>query len=89
VGGAIDDEFNQLKWRAADIDHQHASTRAGGGRAWRLPLTASRPHVDSIEVTGQNATLTHYDTTRDTRCYFNVRSKADMSQLNLPHGTNN
>ena len=22
-------------------------------------------------------------------CYFNVRSKADMSQLNLPHGTNN
>ena len=28
----------------------------------------------------------HYDTIRyDTRCYFNVRSKADMSQLNLPH----
>jgi len=25
----------------------------------------------------------------DTRCYFNVRSKADTSQLNLPHGTNN
>ena len=25
----------------------------------------------------------------DTRCYFNVRSKADMSQFNLPHGTNN
>jgi len=25
----------------------------------------------------------------DTRCYFNVQSKADMSQLNLPHGTNN
>ena len=24
----------------------------------------------------------------DTRRYFNVRSKADMSQLNLPHGTN-
>ena len=22
-----------------------------------------------------------------TRCYFNVRSKADMSQLNLPHTT--
>jgi len=22
----------------------------------------------------------------DTRCYFNVRSKADMNQLNLPHG---
>jgi len=25
----------------------------------------------------------------DTRCYFNVRSEADVSQLNLPHGTNN
>ena len=25
----------------------------------------------------------------DSRCYFNVRSKADMSQLNLPHGNNN
>jgi len=25
----------------------------------------------------------------DTRCYINVRSKASMSQLNLPHGTNN
>jgi len=22
----------------------------------------------------------------DVRCYFNVRSKADISQLNLPHG---
>ena len=25
----------------------------------------------------------------DTRCYFNVRSKADMSQLNLPYGNDN
>ena len=25
----------------------------------------------------------------DTICYFNVRSKADISQLNLPHGTDN
>ena len=25
----------------------------------------------------------------DTRCYFNVRSKANMSQLNLPHVTDN
>jgi len=25
----------------------------------------------------------------DTRCYFNVRSKADMSQLNPPHGSTN
>jgi len=25
----------------------------------------------------------------DTRCYFNVRSKAHTSQFNLPHGTDN
>jgi len=25
----------------------------------------------------------------ETRCYFNVRSKADMSQLNLLHGNDN
>jgi len=29
------------------------------------------------------------DHSYDTRCYFNVRSKADISQLNLPHGTDN
>ena len=30
------------------------------------------------------------DTIRyDTRCYFNVRSKADISRLNLPHGNDN
>ena len=29
------------------------------------------------------------DDTIRHECYFNVRSKADMSQLNLPHGTNN
>jgi len=31
-----------------------------------------------------------YDTIRyDTRCYFNVRSKADIGRLNLPHGNDN
>jgi len=25
----------------------------------------------------------------DMRCYFNMHSKANMSQLNLPHGTDN
>ena len=31
--------------------------------------------------------LKYYDTIRyDTRCYINMRSKVNMSQLNLPHG---
>jgi len=28
----------------------------------------------------------YYTIRYDTRCYFNVRSKADISRLNLPHG---
>ena len=48
-----------------------------------------------LEVTidctaARRANAGEYDTIRyDTRCYFNVRSKADISQLNLPHGTDN
>jgi len=37
------------------------------------------------DVDRHKYTLSTYDTTR----YYNVRSKADMSQLNLPHGTDN
>ena len=39
-------------------------------------------------VVGQAHRL-HNTIRYDTRCYFNVRSKADVSQLNLPHGTDN
>jgi len=36
---------------------------------------------------GKISTDTTQTTIRyDTRCYFNVRSKADISQLNLPQG---
>jgi len=53
--------------------------------------------VDSAAVEFVDDTYMHmtvdesrYDTIRhDTICYFNVRSKANMSQLNLPHGTDN
>jgi len=38
----------------------------------------------SSTLTTRQATIRY-----DTRCYFNVRLKSDMSQLNLPHGTNN
>jgi len=35
----------------------------------------------------QSVLLTDFMPIRyDTRCYFNVRSKADMNRLNLPHG---
>jgi len=42
--------------------------------------------IEYIRIANWNA----LDTIRyDTRCYFNVRSKADISQLNLLHGTDN
>ena len=48
----------------------------------RKPLEAEHENLPFRHV--------HFLTIRyDTRCYFNVRSKADISQLNLPHGTDN
>jgi len=49
----------------------HAHSHAGGLDSARLSPPAS----------GRGRLLRY-----GTRCYFNVRSKADMSQLNLPHG---
>jgi len=44
----------------------------------------------AFEGTSLRRSLKNYDTIRyDTRRYFNVRSNADISQLNLPHGTEN
>ena len=57
----------------------------------RIELSQDRD-VKKPMSRGRRVQTTHvrYDTLRyDTRCYLNVRSKADMSQLNLPHGNNN
>ena len=56
-------------------------------KLWPYLLTAnsSWPNFDSIG----NNTLYISPIRYDTRCYSNVRSKADMSQLNLPQGTDN
>ena len=54
------------------------------------PLQPTRlgPHLRQLSV-GKRERL-DYETIRyDTRCHFNVRSKADVSQFNLPHGTDN
>jgi len=45
--------------------------------------------VDRVRLRS-SLTYLRYDTIRyDTRCYFNVRSKADMSRLNLYRTENN
>ena len=48
-------------------------------------FTESNPNIQIRHQSTQFTGTIRYD----TRCYFNVRSKADMSQLNLPHGINN
>ena len=48
----------------------------------RLVLTAASIHSTGSQEVSTRDQLIRYD----TRCYFNVRSKADISQLNLPHG---
>ena len=55
------------------------STFGLGRRHWLLTV------VDAVNMMNRflsNCAVLRYD----ARCYFNVRSKADMSQLNLPHG---
>jgi len=43
-----------------------------------------------LMISAGNKADTNSNTIRyDTRCYFNMRSKADMSRLNLPHGDDN
>jgi len=55
--------------------------------------TRQRPTFDTdaiLSVNDYGAGVSHLEVLRyDTRCYFNVRSKADMSRLNLPHGDDN
>ena len=63
-----------------DIDHQMTTNC----QSCRLIRQCYRPLKYLVVRAGTNV-MQFYD----TRCYFNVLSKADMSQLNLPHGTIN
>jgi len=68
--------------------------RAGALDADQAVQSAGRAVLRQLDVALMSATddkrTVRYDRIRyDTRCYFNVRSRADMSQFNLPHGTDN
>ena len=47
------------------------------------------PHAPLALQPGADSLCPHDTIRYDTRCYVNVQSKADMSQLNLPYATNN
>jgi len=69
----------------AGVDFQMKNIKVDGRNVvLQLWDTAGQERYDYRPV------FVRYDTIRyDTRCYFDVHSKADMSQLNLPHGTDN
>jgi len=55
------------------------------GNEWKEEKRRIKSITDTIRYdTVQYGTIRY-----DTVWYFNVCSKADISQLNLPHGTNN
>jgi len=74
---------------------KYAAAPGGGGTSHPIvtpldrPLRPGRTRPDKVR--GLCRSPADYDWSGrviryDTRCYFNVRSKADISQLNLPHG---
>jgi len=87
----------------ADINVSHGSvaTYARCGGIFDIHFTASlhrnlsvktilnRLRIDRIMVMSLGPTCILCMIRYDTRCYFNVRSKADMSRLNLPHADDN
>jgi len=61
-----------------------------GGELARIGHRENRQHVHGASSHWEDYAVRQLHTIRyDTRCYFNVRSKANISQLNLPHGTDN
>ena len=77
---AIITGYHGLRAYAPLPGHTASSNRRKTGLLWR-----ERQSSREKQRPGEARTESRYD----TRCYFNVRSKPDMSQLNLPHGTDN
>ena len=61
--------------------HRMFNRRNGKRNIGQREKSATKNDRNAGSVTGRIACKVKYD----TRCYFNVRSKADISQLNLPH----
>jgi len=69
--------------------------------AARAPLLVGASHAPqlSIDISADkpaarralwiDGTDRQMDIRYDIRCHFNMRSKADISKLNMPHGTDN
>jgi len=58
-------------------------------RAMMANLRLADDYVSFAQIDVQVPDMVMQRQRHDTKRYFNMRSKADMSQLNLPHGTKN
>ena len=67
------------------VEHNDVKRRAARFRLRQLILVAYGGSVTYYSFTSTLSNAMRYD----TKCYLNVRSKADISELNLPHGTKN
>ena len=100
VAGALSPD-GQLKLKTWQTQMVPRSRRVNGTRTMVMRDTGSttcvvkKSLVKPEQMTGSyelcmliDGIVKRYPTAirYDTRCYFNVRSKADISQLNLPHG---
>jgi len=68
----------------------HMAAEAGSVASVQFLINDAAVNVNLQTTVACNTSLHFAAKVRyDMRCYFNIRSKADMSQLNLPHGNNN
>ena len=78
-----------------DVDDEQASVSdsdAGSScsPAQDIVVSQSTPDLTGQQVPfGSRVRFTKIGIRCDTRCYFNMRLKADMRRLNLPHGNDN
>ena len=83
-----------LGWeRGSDSSNVGISFSSSDGTAALIPSLLLRllplKKTTSLHRLILSSNEVRYDMIRVARCYFNVCSKADLSPLNLPHGTNN
>ena len=83
--GEATDEEKEGDWHPAHVRHVPLPTFQPRDRS---PSRGESQDVSYIER-ARSLSLRRDTIRYDTRCHFNVRSKADTSQLNLPRGNGN
>ena len=91
VQSASSSNSSRLRCPHFQSTHTHTHTHDGLSRRGRRIATSSVRLAMGKQTNARGAwsaadvASPHHR--YDTRCYFNVRSKADISQLNLPHAS--